>query len=159
MAIVAILVTISAGGYSAIRAKATDGVCTSHMRSLHGSLSAYLADNERWPQPPEGIMDDKEEKLWEWWINELEPYGGRQKFWCCPTHIEVFARGRSADELPKYVGSFIPANFDPHPQAPYKYPQPWLMERGDFHGRGAKLLMSDGAIDALPPKATGGRTR
>ncbi|MDG2122417.1 MAG: prepilin-type N-terminal cleavage/methylation domain-containing protein [Verrucomicrobiales bacterium] len=156
--IVAILVSITFSGYGIFRAKAADGTCTSHLRSLRVSLETYMQDKHEWPQPPLEIAGD-EEKMWEFWIKELTPYDGLQKYWVCPTHVELFMRGRSPQDTPEYMGSFIPTDFDDHESTPYKWRQPWLIERGNFHGKGAKMLMPDGSIQMLPPQATGGRDR
>lgn len=160
LTILAILMAIGTSTFSAFRARAADGACTANMRSLRVSLEAYIQDNNGWPQMPDALMEkENEEPMWEWWVEELEPYGGNQKYWICPTHIELFTRGRKPEEIPDHWGSFVPTHFDDHPVTPYRWNQPWLMERGDFHGSGAKVLMPDGSIDRLPPKATGGRNR
>jgi prepilin-type processing-associated H-X9-DG protein len=33
--------------------------------------------------------------------------------------------------------------------APYKYPQPWLIEIGNMHGHGANICFPDGSIRTM----------
>lgn len=145
--IVGILASMTFPMYGIMRAKAEDVSCTANLKTLHVSLAAYLADKREWPQAPESIMN-KEEKLWEFFVEELEEYGGEQKYWTCPTHFRQTIGARPVEERPEYFSSYIPTLFDDREATPFKWRQPWLIERGDLHGNGAKLLMSDGDVSA-----------
>lgn len=147
--IIAILMTIFFSLYGVIRDKAEDSTCTANLRTLRVSFEAYLQDNHRWPQPPGEGWED-EDKMWEFWVTELEPYDGRQKYWVCPTDRRYFLQSRSLEDLPDYYGSYIPTPFDAAEATPYRWRQPWLLERGDFHGKGPKAMMPDGSILTLP---------
>ncbi len=145
--IVAILASLTFPIFNIVRAKAEDVNCTANLKTLHVSFAAYVADKREWPQAPEVIMND-EERLWKFFVEELEPYGGLQKYWSCPTHFRASIGGRPEEERPEYFSSYIPTLFDDREATPYRWRQPWLLERGDLHGNGAKLLMSDGDVTA-----------
>lgn len=146
--VIALLAAISIPIYGMVKHRVEDVTCTTHMKSVKVALDHYLQDNRKWPQPPEGLQED-EEKMWKWWIEEMEAYDVYQKQWLCPTHRGAINQ-RPKDEIPEYAGTYIPTQFDDHEFTPYKWRQPWLLERGDFHGRGAKYIMPDGSIDVLP---------
>lgn len=140
--VIAILAAISVPSYEAFRRRASKAVCISQMRVLHVALDSYMLEYKHWPQIPPGIFYSNEEShFWEWWMTTLEPYGGGQEFWLCP---EDKVSKESPDE---HVGSYMPTKFDGHNFTPYRWSaQPWLMERGNLHKKGAHILMQDGSV-------------
>ncbi len=142
MVVIAILVTLAVPSYKAQRRRAEKVVCISQMRVLHTAFDNYMADQKRWPQMPGGIFESPEETdFWKWWILTMEPYGGGESFWLCPSDK---VQKESKDE---YNGSYLPTQFDAHHHTPYRWGnQPWLLERGNFHLKGAHVMMPDGSI-------------
>lgn len=120
----------------------------SNMRSLHVSLSAYIQDHAQWPQEPEELWESPNEDASEdWWIETLTPYGGDESVWQCPT-IARQIRAQSEDGRPR--AHYAPTSFDEGTLTPYRWStQPWLVEIGNIHGRGAHLLFPDGSIRVM----------
>jgi hypothetical protein len=129
--------------------------CESHLKTLYGGLSAYLTDNDEWPQMSDEEFERDsgpgEESYWEWWIKKLEPYGIVQKEWMCPTDLRERNAGEKQSERDKFEGSYVPTHFESGATAPLSMGrQPWLIERGDFHGDGPLLIMPDGSVEPSP---------
>lgn len=82
-----------------------------------------------------------EEEYFSWWISSIVPYGVTPETWVCPTDEAMIDPKREG-----YRGSYIPTPFDAHPFTPIRWNQPWLMERGNLHGKGAHMAMPDGSI-------------
>lgn len=139
--IIAILVSIAIPSYKAYRRKAEKAVCLSQMRVIHTGLDNHIQDKNSWPQIPDDIFYGDETEFWKWWALTLEPYGVGETVWLCPSDK---VRRESEDE---YNGSYMPAKFDAHHFTPYRWAgQPWLVERGDLHKKGAHIMMPDGSI-------------
>lgn len=142
LVVIILLVSIGVPSYQAHRRGAEKAVCMSQMRGLHVAFDNYMTDNNQWPQMPSGIIEsDKESDFWKWWILTMTPYGGDEGFWLCPS--DKLDR-ESADE---YNGSYLPTQFDAHHHTPYRWAnQPWLLERGNLHKKGAHIMFPDGSI-------------
>ncbi|MCF6313352.1 MAG: type II secretion system GspH family protein [Verrucomicrobiales bacterium] len=140
--IIAVLATLSIPGFKSQRNKAETVVCMSHMRGLHVAFDSYMIDKNHWPQMPEAIfLSDNDSDFWRWWILTMTPYGGDETFWLCPSDKVM---KESKDE---YNGSYLPTRFDAKHHTPYRWAnQPWLLERGNLHKKGAHILMLDGSI-------------
>jgi len=143
VAIVGVIASIAVPSYHAFKRRAGKATCISHMRVIHTGFDNFLGDNNYWPQMPAEAIGYDESKFFGWWINTLEPYGAGEANWLCP--LDVIRKDNSSGEK-EFVGSYIPTMFDPHSFTPLRWNQPWLMERGDFHGRGAHVMMPDGSI-------------
>jgi len=142
IAIIALLVAIGVPSYKAQRRSAEKVVCMSKMRGLHMAFDSYMTDKNHWPQMPAGIFESEDEsEFWKWWILTMSPYGGDEPYWLCPSDK---VRKESEDE---YNGSYLPTQFDDHHHTPYRWAnQPWLLERGNLHRKGAHIMMPDGSI-------------
>jgi type II secretory pathway pseudopilin PulG len=140
LAIVAVLIAIGFPSFHYFKRHAEKAVCISHLKSLHTGFDAYLLDKNRWPQMPAEAIEFDDSEFFEWWIKELEPYGIGDTLWLCPS--DKFAK----EDKDHHSGSYIPTLFDTHQFSPHRWNQPWLMERGDFHRKGAHVLMPDGSI-------------
>ena len=141
--IIGILAGIAFPSYAAFKRRAAKATCLSHMRVIHTGFDAFMADNNYWPQMPAKAVDFDESTFFHWWIDVLEPYGAGEANWLCPLDKVRFDNASNTKE---YAGSYIPTMFDPHSFTPLRWNQPWLLERGDFHGRGAHVMMPDGSI-------------
>jgi prepilin-type N-terminal cleavage/methylation domain-containing protein len=118
--------------------------CLSNMRTIHSGLLAYLSDKGHWPQMEEGKVDFTEEEFFGFWVEATEPYGLNQDTWICP--MDMRYQGLPDEEKDNYSGSYVVTRFDKNPATPFRWNQPWAMERGDLHGNGAHILMPDGSI-------------
>jgi type II secretory pathway pseudopilin PulG len=156
VAIVAVLVSLAFPAYNFIRAKLDMAVCVANLRSLHAGFSAHLQDHQMvWPQLPDDQLtgdsgEDEEsgpDKRSLFWYEALKPYGVTRKTWVCPADRE----GREADDtrVESLVSSYIPTPFDEMPNTAYRWKNtPWLIERGQYHGRstGPNMVLPDGQV-------------
>lgn len=148
--IAAVLATIGFPMFSYMKARAKLASCVSHLRALHTCFNTYMLDHDMvWPQPPEGVLESSgdEQEEWEWWHKTLLPYGGTKAFWLCPADAE--SQDQMRNEKDDFAASYIPTQFDEVPNTAFKWSsQPWLIERGEMHGkgRGPNILMPDGTI-------------
>jgi prepilin-type N-terminal cleavage/methylation domain-containing protein len=138
--IVGVLGAITLPAYKSFRARAETATCISHLRTVHSGFSNFLVDRGNWPQMPADAMEFSEDEFFAWWLAVLTPYGVGQESWLCPS--DKVAKEKASDSH----GSYIPTLFDGRSNTPYLWSQPWLMERGDFHGKGAHIAMPDGSI-------------
>ena len=143
--IIGILMAVAVPSLHMFKRRAAKATCISHMRVIHTGFDAYMQDKNYWPQMPASAVSMDESEFFEWWIRVLEPYGAGEANWLCPMDTVRFD---NRDDTKQYAGSYIPTMFDPHSFTPLRWNQPWLMERGDFHGRGAHVMMPDGSIFA-----------
>lgn len=122
--------------------------CTENMRSLHTSLASYIQDRGHWPQePPELVTATSPDVFEDWWIAELAPFGATERTWQCATIFKKIS-SKAKDGRPKV--HYTPTMFDEKPFTPYRWStQPWLIEIGNMHGRGALACFPDGSVRAL----------
>lgn len=149
VAIVGILVITVVMVSRGVLARAEGARCAEHMKSLHTSLSAYIQDRGQWPQEPEGLWDaaGNNDAFEDWWIEELLPYGAVEKNWQCPTIMRL-AVSKTKNGRPRI--HYTPTMFDGKAFTPYKWStQPWLIEIGNMHGRGAQACFPDGSIRGM----------
>ena len=131
-------------GKSAKR-RALKAKCISQMRVIHTAFASHLVEEGHWPQILENVDGElSEDKVFKFWVESLEPYGANQDTWICPSD-KLYREWREDDDG-KYFGSYIPTPFDRLPATPLRWNQPWFIERGDFHGKGAHMAMPDGSI-------------
>lgn len=141
--------------YRPLLARAEAAQCMTNMRSLHTALVGYMQDKAQWPQPPEGLWEAEDQGPFEdWWIATLTPYGGTEVAWQCPTLRRL---SLTQPEEEQHRMHYEPTPFDERTMTPYRWAtQPWLVEIGDIHGRGAHILFPDGSIrvmdDIVPPR-------
>lgn len=134
--------------------RAEKAACISHMRALHSSFSAHLTDKGHWPQlPDDGEKEWTESLFFKFWITTLEPYGASPETWLCPSDKVLLQTKKSnAGKKDQYFGTYVPTPFDKSPSSPIRWNQPWLLERGNFHGKGGHMLMPDGTVhDSMNP--------
>jgi prepilin-type N-terminal cleavage/methylation domain-containing protein len=139
-----ILAVLGISNYPALIAKVQEARCMGNMRAIHLGLTYYLNDHEAvWPQGP----PPDEEGAWSrFWIDTLARYDVTEGTWQCPTLRSMIATsGVPERERPRL--HYVPTMFSDTKGIAYRWPtQPWLIERGDAHGRGALICFPDGAI-------------
>ncbi len=144
VAIGALLIGLSVPLAETFKKRARKAKCISHLRSIHAGLFAYVSDHGHWPQMEEDRYDFTEDEFFGFWVRATEPYGLNRETWICPADRSYLFLPKS--ERKKYAGSYVVTRFDKAPSTPFRWNQPWAMERGDFHGKGAHMLMPDGSI-------------
>lgn len=129
---------------SVFQARAKKVQCISNLRALHSALSGYLTDHRSWPQMEKDRFNYSEEEFFEFWVTKTEPYGMSQETWLCPSDRSMHLL---MEEMKlKFYGSYSVTRFDENPTTPFRWNQPWAIERGDFHGKGAHILQPDGSV-------------
>ena len=156
--IIAILAVLGGQGYQHMINKAETVDAQMKLKGMYAGLSAYLLEKQSWPQEPEDDSESADPALWEWWKNEMEPYGIHEQEWFSSAHLRRLNReiknagGKAIDpsEIMDAVSfpSIFPANFDPGHDEPYRFMnQPWVMETGEYHGDdGVYAISQDGSI-------------
>lgn len=146
--ILAVLVAIAFKFSSFWFARAEGVHCAQNLRSLQVSLAAYVQDVGHWPQEPQELFEGEDQDASEdWWLKELENYGATQAVWQCPT-IKRLVSSKNAAGRPKL--HYTPTPFDERSFTPFRWAtQPWLVEIGNMHGRGALICFPDGSIKAM----------
>ncbi len=143
VAIVGILIGIAIPSYDTFRRRAEKARCIGNLRVLHTGFDGFLLDKNFWPQMPEESMEWDESDYFGWWVKALEPYGVGQESWLC-------AADKIVKQLPanqkEYASSYVPTQFNSQRFTPFRWNHPWVIERGDYHGKGAHVLMPDGSI-------------
>lgn len=154
LVVIAILAALAFQAFRAMKQRAEKARCIGNLRTLHTAFDGYILDKNRWPQMPAEAIDYDESQFFGWWVKELEPYGAGQESWVCPSDKVVKEASSSAN--PFFAGSYIPTMFDAHDFTPFRWNQPWLMERGAFHAKKGHVLMPDGSVrDSLDPLVGG----
>jgi prepilin-type N-terminal cleavage/methylation domain-containing protein len=156
--IVSILGTLSMPTYGYLRLKAGGAVCASNLRLLGVALNGYLQDHSMiWPQLPKAPFA-REQDEWAWWENTMREYGVGRRNWICPSEADFYKLAKNANPN-EFVSSYIVTQFDEFPNTAFRWNQPWIMERGGFHGKnvGPNMLMPDGSITQAPAFPTSGR--
>ena len=143
VAVVLVLVVVAIPSYQTIKRRAEKARCIGNMKTIHTGFDAYLLDKNQWPQMPEEALNWDESDYFGWWVTAIEPYGVGQESWLCPSDKVV---KQEPEHVKEYASSYAPTRFNPHRYTPYKWNQPWLVERGDFHGKGGHVMMPDGSI-------------
>lgn len=148
--VVALLVSISVPLYETFQERARKARCISNLRNIHAGLLGYLTDKGHWPQMEEDKYDFTEKQFFEFWVDATEPYGCGEDAWACPSDRALDRL--SPQKRKTYIGSYVTTRFDKKAQTPLRWNQPWVIERGDFHGQGQHILLPDGSVQsALNP--------
>jgi prepilin-type N-terminal cleavage/methylation domain-containing protein len=144
ISILLILAALTNSVWQSFAPKIARAKCLSNMRSLHVSLSSYVTDVGHWPQIPPAVDDAGNEAYEAWWMAELEPFGATDAVWLCPVLKSKRVKDADGYELKMH---YVPADFDANPISPRRWPNmPWLIERGNNHGRGSLVAFPDGSI-------------
>jgi hypothetical protein len=144
VSIVLILLSLAVPISDSFRRAAKKAKCLSHMRTIHAGFAAHIEDKGRWPQMEADEFDFTDDEFFRFWIESLEPYGVAPEAWLCPSDRNPALSDK--ETAAEFYGSYIATRFDGSPATPFRWNQPWLMERGDLHGKGAHIMMPDGSI-------------
>lgn len=144
--IIGLVAAIAVPSFESFRERARKAKCMSHLRAIHSGLLAYTTDHGHWPQMEEGKYDFSDEEFFEFWIRETEAYGLSQDTWVCPSDRPLERLFNNGEV--EFFGSYVVTRFDKKAQTPFRWNQPWAIERGNFHGKGSHMLMPDGSIQS-----------
>ncbi|MCB1206956.1 MAG: prepilin-type N-terminal cleavage/methylation domain-containing protein [Verrucomicrobiae bacterium] len=144
IAVGTLLITVTIVVSDTFIKRAKKARCMANLRTIHSGLLGYLTDQGHWPQMEEDKYDFSEEEFFGFWVKATEPYGLSQANWICPSDSRFIGLPDEAKD--KYYGSYVVTRFDNIPSTPFRWNQPWAMERGDFHGKGVHILFPDGSV-------------
>lgn len=142
--LILVLLALAVPISDSFRRAAKKARCLSHMRTIHAGFAAHLEDKGRWPQMEAEEFNFSDDEFFGFWIRSLEPYGVAPEAWICPSDRNPALEEKEA--AAEAYGSYVPTRFDDSLATPFRWNQPWLMERGDLHGKGAHVVMPDGSI-------------
>jgi len=147
VSIIAILAVLLVPNISGIINKAEGVVCTSRLKNLWSTFSAYMHDGHGWPQVPPGIKIGSLQEQ-QWWLDmSSSTMDLTKKSWQCPT-IARATRGTTKTP-PGCLISYLPTLFDDKPGTAFRWSQmPWFTEIGDAHGKGSLMIRTDGSVDS-----------
>ncbi|MGC3991513.1 MAG: type II secretion system protein [Chthoniobacteraceae bacterium] len=147
--IILILCTMAMPVYSIVVARMEKITCIQNLKSLYVASESYVQQYGHWPQISAKLSVSSPHEYAADWYKTLQPFGLSTKSFICPT----VQKGMGNPDYNK-VGSertdYIATPFDSQKSTPHKWPtQPWFAERGDVHGSGNLLIMTDGSIHQL----------
>lgn len=123
--------------------------CSGNLRSLYYGGSAYLQDRGYWPQISGSLLASDRVAYANAWVEALSPYGISRVNWICPTNQRLM-ESPNIDEPKNHRTDYIAFPFGPKPNRPYQNSKdPWFVERGDFHGDGNLLILTNGSVKSL----------
>ncbi|MBX7210888.1 MAG: hypothetical protein K1X78_21460 [Verrucomicrobiaceae bacterium] len=150
LVIIALLAALLFPLYGYFKAKASYAGCVSSLKSLHGGFASYLGDHQNiWPQVPQGLEREgaQGDMLAKFWYDALKEYGITKKTWICPSDDRIKDVLESDEQ---YESTYTVTKFDEQPNRAYQWiSQPWVIESGEFHGKGSgpNVLFPDGRIE------------
>jgi prepilin-type N-terminal cleavage/methylation domain-containing protein len=136
-----------------LRKKAERIGCESNLKTLHTAFNLYLTEYGEWPQIPDQLADqeDSNESAYnKFWQDAVKPFGANADHWMCPTDKRERAQSLKKEDRDEYESTYVPTQFSPGDSTPKEWPQPWLLEKGDFHGEGPLMIMPSGQIVTEP---------
>jgi len=148
VAIMAMLLTAGFPMFGYFREKAGYAGCVSNLRIIHVGLNTYMIDHDMvWPQVPD-IDVDNEQAEFKWWAEKLKDEDVAARHWVCPSDNSVSPEEKKNLGKGEFFGSYLPTMFDDMPNTAFKWKQPWVIERGSYHGekKGPNMLMPDGTV-------------
>ncbi len=147
--VISILAIMGVGVAKDIQRRAEHAKCAANLRSLYAAANVYVQDNSSWPQVDYRLLRDDETAYYKSWMQKLEKYGLAQINWLCPTIQREMGNPDMKDPQNLRI-DYIASPFDDRPIAPFEYPhQPWFAERGDPHGKGNLIIMTNGQVVSL----------
>jgi prepilin-type N-terminal cleavage/methylation domain-containing protein len=147
--IIAILAVLAIPAFDTVKLRLEKVHCISNLKSLYVAANTYVQDNHHWPQINPMLVKSAPNEYAKGWIDALTPYHVAKQSWICPTMQRVFGNPDYLKPGAERVDYFA-TPFDTLAFTPHKWnSQPWFAERGDMHGNGNLLIMSDGSIHEL----------
>jgi prepilin-type N-terminal cleavage/methylation domain-containing protein len=156
LAVLSILVTLSAPLAGRFRSRAQGQQCVANLQGLGVHTQAYLTDhNNVWPQISQSgsgtpSPGQQAETTADRWIAALSPYGATDKVWRCPTIEGKIKTNGSPEALKNKRLDYVPTQFNEEPGAALQWPShPWFIERTPNHGVGPYLLQAKGRVVSM----------
>lgn len=136
---------MAVGAYDSVKGKAARASCAANLRGLYTATTSFVEEQGHWPQI--STQDIKKPAYAEAWVGALSKYGIASRNWICSS-VQLALRGHDFVAYPRV--DYLGMPFGPEPRAAYQWPnQPWFVERGDMHGDGNLLILTNGRLLSL----------
>jgi prepilin-type N-terminal cleavage/methylation domain-containing protein len=156
IAVILILATLSIPAIELVQSHIERVNCSSNLRQLYVSASAYYQDHRQWPQVNPALLQAPNNAYYEAWIEAYLPYGASRQIWICPT-IQRNLGNPDYTQQANYRTDYIVTPYDSKPLTPVTWPsQPWFAERGNVHGTGNLIVLANGSVTDLDTVAAVG---
>jgi prepilin-type N-terminal cleavage/methylation domain-containing protein len=147
MVIVAILFVLSVQAFSYLLTRAQRVSCTNNLKNLYAGVSAYVADNQSWPQI--STADTSGSVYAQSWIDALSPYKIARINWICPS-VQRLLNNPDYSQPENARTDYFATPFDNNATSPSRYPtQPWFIEAANVHGDGNLMIFANGQVKSL----------
>lgn len=149
LVVIGILATMTFGVMGNIQRRTEHAKCVANLKNLYAAASLYVQDNSSWPQVDYRLIRDNEKAYAEAWVEKLQRYGLAHINWLCPT-MQRELDNPDMTNKENFRVDYIASPFDDRPIAPFEYSnQPWFAERGDPHGEGNLIILTNGQVFSL----------
>ncbi len=154
--VISILIVMVFGVTTNFQRRADRANCVANLTNLYAAANVYIQHHGSWPQVDYKLLQTEERRYAEAWVDALKPCGTIHKNWLCPTIQREL--GNPDMNNPKDMRiDYIANPFDDRMIAPFEFSnQPWFAERGDPHGEGNLVILTNGQIltlrDLIPKK-------
>jgi type II secretory pathway pseudopilin PulG len=144
--VIAILITLLVSVVKGTLDRAEFAGCSTNLRSIGVAATQYTVDHGHWPQISSYLIKADNKAYAKAWIEALEPYKLSQQNWLCPSVQRTMNRPDMSDPENTRV-DYIAMPFDDKQNTPFRWPKhPWFVERGNVHGDGNLMLLTNGRI-------------
>jgi len=151
--IIMILLTLLVPAYEQVRIRMDKVSCTNNLRQLYVGANAYIHEYGSWPQVNSALVsatNTSYNAYDEAWIETFLPLGIGRATWICPT-MERELGGIDYTQPANYRADYLAMPFDSKHITPFQWPTfPWFAERGNVHGNGNLMILSNGSVVELP---------
>lgn len=152
--VISILCLMLVTSFGFLRAKAERGGCVRNLQGLYAAATSYVTDNGSWPQI--STIDIEAPEFSKAWIEAFRPYGIGRPNWVCATVQTAMGNPPNDPNEPRI--DYFGTGFDDKPSSPWKWPtHPWFVERGDVHGDGNLIILTNGQVRSLSEMTKGAR--
>ena len=149
MVIIAILCLMAIPVYSTVKNRVAKVNCMANLKSLYVATNTYVQQYNHWPQIDPKLIRTNPKLYADDWITTLQPFGVGPSTWICPT-VQASIGNPDYTKLQYERSDYIATPFDDKSYTPHKWDtQPWFAERGNVHGNGNLLIMSNGSMHEL----------
>ncbi len=155
--IISILSIMVFGISTDLRRRADRAGCVANLKNLYVATANYVQQQGHWPQVDYKLLQHQEKDYAKGWIKALNNYGAAHVNWLCPS-IQKQLDNPDVSRPENMRIDYIASPFDDRLIAPYEFPkQPWFAERGNPHGGGNLLILTNGQILSLTEAVKGYR--
>ena len=147
--VIAILMLMIIPALASMKSRAEKFACMARLRGLYTGANGYIQQYGYWPQVDRSLLGSHSQDYYEKWIEALLPMGISREGWVCPS-VQREMGNPDLNDSKNYRTDYAAMTFDALPSTPYKWPtMPWFVEKGDIHGTGNLVILTNGSIQDL----------